>query len=136
MFNMKKYMPLASMATGLFTVCATSVAFADGGIGGVASKVTTTLGNVGTLMVAISYLAGFGFLTFGIIKFKQHKDNPNQIPLGTPMIMTIIGAALLFTGAFIKPIGETFGLSPEGAGGFQGAGAANVPGGGAASAGG
>jgi intracellular multiplication protein IcmD len=30
------------------------------------------------------------------MKFKQHKDNPTQTPIGTPIALVFIAAALLF----------------------------------------
>jgi len=127
----KKYKLLFAIVAGL---AITGVAFAEGtaggdGIGGIATKVTDTLASVGKMMVAISYLAGFGFLTFGVLKFKQHKDNPTQVTLGTPIVMTLIGAVLVFIGGFIAPLGETFGLKKEDVGGFSGSGTDNIPGG-------
>ena len=48
------------------------------------------------LITAGSYLAGLGFSIGAIMKFKQHKDNPTQIPIGTPIALEVAGAALLF----------------------------------------
>jgi intracellular multiplication protein IcmD len=112
---LKKYQKSLLLLAFLSVV---SFAFAEDavGISGVANKLTTTIASVGKMMVALSYLAGFGFLTFGVLKFKQHKDNPSQVPLGTPIVMTLIGAVLVFIGGFIAPLGETFGLKKEDAG--------------------
>jgi len=129
--KISKYKFLSMVLIGLSMTTLVFATPAPGGIGGIASSVTTTLGEIGKLMVAISYLAGFGFLTFGVLKFKQHKDNPSQVPLGTPVVMTLIGAVLVFIGGFIKPLGETLGVDSNSAGGFTGGGAANIPGGGA-----
>ena len=52
--------------------------------------------NVTKLITAGSYLAGLGFSIGAIMKFKQHKDNPTQVPIGTPVALMFIGAALLF----------------------------------------
>lgn len=91
-------------------------------IGGIAGNVTTTLFSIGKLMVAVAYVAGFGFLMFGVLKLKQHRDNPSQIPLGTPIVMILIGVVLVFIGGFIAPLGETLGVDTdtEGAGSYTG----------------
>jgi len=117
----KKLLLILIMLSGLVI---TSLAFADSGksLGGIADSVTTTIGSVGKMLVAISYLAGFGFLTFGVLKFKQHKDNPTQVTLGTPIVMTLIGAVLVFIGGFIAPLGQTFGVDSNAVGGFTGTG--------------
>jgi intracellular multiplication protein IcmD len=42
-------------------------------------------------------VAGLGFLIASLLKFKQHKENPTQVPIGTPIAMVIVGVALLYT---------------------------------------
>jgi len=42
-----------------------------------------------------------------IAKFKQHKDNPTQIPIGTPIALLFIGAALLFLPTILQIAGGT-----------------------------
>lgn len=113
----KKYQRALLILCGLFL--ATSVFAQDQNIGTIAAGVTTTLGSVGKLMVAIAYLAGFGFLMFGILKFKQHKDNPQQVTLGVPIVMTIIGSVLLFVGSFIAPLGASLGIDTTKSGEFE-----------------
>ncbi len=65
-------------------------------IGNVATKITSTFGSLAKLMTAGCYLAGIGFSVGAIMKFKQHKDNPTQIPLSTPMVLLFVGIALIF----------------------------------------
>lgn len=64
--------------------------------GGMAGKITDSFAGVVKLITAGSYIAGIGFSLGAIMKFKQHKDNPTQIPIGTPISMVFIAAALLF----------------------------------------
>lgn len=98
------------------------------GLGGIAQNITKSFEDLGKLMIAVSYLAGIGFAIAAIFKFKQHKDNPTQIPLGTPIALLVIGIALVFLPAFFGPAGETvFGDKAE-AGGFTGEGASQLPG--------
>ena len=113
----KKYRGPLLVLCGLLV---TGLAFAQTkDIGAIAEGVTDTLGNIGKLMVAIAYLAGFGFLMFGILKFKQHKDNPQQVTLGVPIVMTIIGSVLLFVGSFIAPLGASLGIDTTKSGEFE-----------------
>lgn len=65
-------------------------------IGGVASLITQSFRNIARLITAASYLSGLGFAIGAIMKFKQHKDNPTQIPIGTPIALLFIASALLF----------------------------------------
>lgn len=84
------------------------------GIGGVAAKVTTNLANIARLITAGSYVAGMAFVVGAIVKFKAHKDNPTQIPIGTPIALLFVGAALIFAPTVFKVSGQTlFGTSGE-----------------------
>lgn len=67
----------------------------------------SSYGNIAKLINASSYVAGFGFALGAILKFKQHKDNPTQIPIGTPIALVFIAAALLFLPSIISSTGTT-----------------------------
>jgi intracellular multiplication protein IcmD len=51
---------------------------------------------VGETVTGGSYVAGLAFAVGAVMKFKQHKDNPTQVPIGTPVTLVAIAAALLF----------------------------------------
>lgn len=76
-------------------------------LGGVASSITGSFNSVTKLITAGSYLAGLGFSISAIMKFKQHKDNPTQITVGTPIALLFIAAALLFLPSVLNVAGET-----------------------------
>lgn len=65
-------------------------------LGTMAESITGSFTNVSKLITAGSYVAGLGFSIGAIMKFKQHKDNPTQIPIGTPAALTAVAASLLF----------------------------------------
>ena len=92
------------------------------GLAGVANKVTQGVGTIVSAISAAAYLAGIGFGLGSILKFKQHKDNPTQIPVGTPIAMLFIAVALVFLPSIIKMTGQTL-FGEEGhAGGAKGSG--------------
>lgn len=80
------YLVLPSLATAATTSSA----------GSMASSIEGSFSNLSKIITAGSYLAGLGFSIGAIIKFKQHKDNPTQTPIGTPIALVFIAAALLF----------------------------------------
>ncbi|HSW69641.1 MAG TPA: type IV secretion protein IcmD [Gammaproteobacteria bacterium] len=99
---------------GAFLYLCVEVAFATsgaetggGGIGKVASNVTGNLADIAKLITAGSYVAGFGFAVGAIVKFKAHKDTPQQIPLGQPIAFLFVGAALIFIPSVFKTTGTT-----------------------------
>lgn len=106
----------------LFLFC--GIAYAEStssnNIGAVATNITGNFTALGKLMIAIAYLSGFGFSVAAIFKFKQHKDNPTQIPLGTPIALLVVGIVLIFMPGLLQVGGATAGLGT--AGGFTGEG--------------
>lgn len=76
-------------------------------IGDIASLITQSFTNLAKLITASSYLAGLGFSIGAIMKFKQHKDNPTQIPVGTPVALLFIASALLFLPSILGITGQT-----------------------------
>lgn len=86
-------------------------------LGTVASTVYGTFRPVTQLITAVSYVTGLGFALGAITKFKQHKDNPTQIPIATPITLVGVAAALLFLPTVLGVTGKTlFGDSYKTAG--------------------
>ena len=108
--------------------CMTIVYSAD--LGTIAMSITDSFESVGRLMIALAYLAGIGFGISSVFKFKQHKDNPTQIPIGTPFALFGVSCILIFLPGIYQPAGSTI-FGKEGmarAGGFHGEGALMMPG--------
>jgi hypothetical protein len=78
------------------TTTTTTTTATSGGLQDVASTMTTSFGNLAELLTASSYLAGLGFSIGATLKFKQHEDNPTQIPVATPIALLYVAAALIF----------------------------------------
>lgn len=99
-------------------------------LGSIALSITDSFESVGKLMIALAYLSGIGFGISAVFKFKQHKDNPTQIPIGTPFALFGVSCALIFLPGIYQPAGNTiFGKdSAARAGGFHGDGAMIMPG--------
>ena len=68
-------------------------------LGNMASSITGTFANVGKAITGGSYIAGLAFSIGAIMKFKQHKDNPTQIPIGTPISLVFIITGFTMFGA-------------------------------------
>jgi len=66
-----------------------------------------TQSNIEQLISRLSYVAGLGFIASAIFKFKQHKDNPNQIHIGQPVALLFIAAALLIIPSIFQSTGTT-----------------------------
>jgi intracellular multiplication protein IcmD len=106
----KQYSRLACglMVFGLMLV--SEAVFAQspsGSIGAVAKQVVASFQDLAKLITAVSYVAGMGFAIGAIMKFKMHKDNPTQVPIGTPIALIFIAAALIFLPTIFKVAGDT-----------------------------
>lgn len=127
-----KFVSVKLTNNGIKTLCLVAVAsllffadcaFADAGkgsVGDLASNVLDSMSNLAKLITAGSYVAGFGFAMGAILKFKAHKDNPQQIPIGTPIALLFIGAALIFIPAIFGTAGMTIFKSTTNTGGVSG----------------
>ena len=114
----KKYLLVAAQTSLLSLATVLTLAQEDAaaasGIGKIAKSIEGNLQAVGSLIAQVAFVAGLGFFVSAVFKFKQHKDNPTQVPIGTPMSMLGISAALMFMGNFISPLGETLFGAGEG----------------------
>jgi len=63
--------------------------------------------NLTFLTTSASEVAGLAFSLAALVKFEQHKDNPTQIPVGTPIALLFIAAALLFMPTVLSVTGTT-----------------------------
>ncbi len=76
-------------------------------LGSVADNVIETLDSMAKLITAAAYVLGMGFGVASVMKFKQHKDNPTQIPIGTPMALLFVSASLIFLPTIFGIAGQT-----------------------------
>ena len=77
-------------------------------LGTLAGNIRGTFAHIAELMIGIAYISGIGFFIAAIFKFKQHKDNPTQIPMGTPVALLMIAVCLVFLPYIITASGKTF----------------------------
>ena len=123
-FNLTKLAKVAGVVVPLTLFVGEAFAQAAGAgssnLGNLASNITGSFQQIGALILAIAFVGGLGFTMAAIFKFKQHKDNPTQIPLGTPIAMLAIGIVLMFLPGIISPAGQTLfgGGATSAAGGF------------------
>ena len=112
---MKKKLVTSMKFLSLFLFSGAALAVGGGSdltIGGMASSITSSFENLSKLITASSYLGGLAFAIGAIMKFKQHKDNPTQIQIGTPIALVFIASALLFLPSILDVASATmFGSS-------------------------
>lgn len=107
----KVLMPLLMITVGFYAADALATGQS---IGDIAKTASTSLENVLKLVTGASYLAGFGLTIGSLFKFKAHKENPTQKPLGECIVVLIIGIALIFLPSLITTGGATLGVTSAG----------------------
>lgn len=104
---LKNIKPWLISVMGFITLLLISQEAAAITLGNMASSIDSTFASIGDAITGGSYVAGLAFSIGAIMKFKQHKDNPTQIPIGTPISLVFIAAALLFLPSVLSVAGYT-----------------------------
>lgn len=89
-------------------------------LGDMALTITKSFEGLAKLITAGAYMAGIGFVMASMLKFKAHKDNPTQIPIGTPIALLFVGSALIFLPHIFVIAGYTIFGGTSGAAGISG----------------
>lgn len=98
------------IGAGLFATAAYASAIGTAppnSIGYVADNVNSSLGHIFQMAMAVAYLAGGAFFISGFHKLKQHKDNPQQVPVTTGITMLCLGIGLIFIPTLLGSGGAT-----------------------------
>ncbi len=113
---MKKLTVKTQLGIGILLLGAANVAFSAGNLADIASGIKTQASALATALSVVSYLAGVGFAMAGILQFKAHKENPQQVPLSKPVVMILVAASLVFLPTVINVAGASlFGGTPSNA---------------------
>jgi intracellular multiplication protein IcmD len=108
--NFKKYFRYLASVGIIFSAniaLAQSSTSTNGGLGQIAKNITNSISDIAVLIISISILAGLGFGVASAFKFKQHKDNPTQVPLGQPLTLLAIAVMLLWLPYILQQAGAT-----------------------------
>lgn len=100
-------------------------------IGTVSDNIVFSFKNIAYFMIATAFLMGLGLGIASIFKFKQHKDNPTQVPIGTPIVMLFLSAGLVFLPGIYHPLGISIFNDTDVnkyTGGFSGESSSTMPG--------
>lgn len=109
MINYKKNKLIKKSLKCLFLLGSVFAAnsYATSTIGDLATNVTKSIGQLTQLVTAGAYVGGTAMFLIAIFQFRQHKENPSQVPLSKPMMFLAIAGALLFLPSLIQVTGQT-----------------------------
>jgi len=99
----------AAMTTGM--MLSTTSAHATGGnnFGSIASNINDSIATLPGLVSALAYLFGVLLAVLGIMKIKDHVENPTQTPLKDGAIRLAVGGALFALPIVLEAMFETIG---------------------------
>ncbi|OGT51647.1 MAG: hypothetical protein A3E84_03755 [Gammaproteobacteria bacterium RIFCSPHIGHO2_12_FULL_42_13] len=103
-----------------FPGMASAEAEAGTNLSAISTNLTGAFAQIARMLTAGAYLAGAAFALGAIMKFKQHKDNPQQIPIGQPIALIFIAAALMFLPTLYSVAGKSLFGTAEGKGALSG----------------
>lgn len=113
MFNKTKlsYYKLGAALTAGVMVGSSSAAFAANNFSSIASNINTSLVSLPGLISALAYLFGTLLMVLGILKIKDHVENPSQTHLKDGAIRLLAGGALFALPIIMEAAFRTTGSS-------------------------
>lgn len=71
-----------------------AVCFADT-LGDVSRSALVSVRGLSKVMSAICYVAGVGFFIGGLLQYKYHRENPQQVRISAPIVLIILGVCFI-----------------------------------------
>jgi hypothetical protein len=76
-------------------------------LGDLANNVSSQSTPWDILLTAVPYLIGLSFTVSGVIKLKNHREAPQQVPLSAPIILMTVGSFLIYFPSTVSMVGGT-----------------------------
>ena len=92
----------------LLVISAISSAEEPQDIFSVITQFAEDMSSIKTLIVYFGGVIGLAMLFAGLLKLKQHKDNPTQVPIGTPLVLMAIASLMIFLSSLTQVAEDTF----------------------------
>lgn len=105
----------AVMTTGMLVGSAGS-AHAANNFGSIASNITDSIADLPGLLSALAYMFGILLGVLGVMKIKDHVENPSQTPLKDGAIRLAAGGALFALPIIFEAMSETVAIGGAGTG--------------------
>lgn len=96
----------AALTTGMLT---SGSAFAGNNFGSVANNINTSIASLPGLLTGLSYMFGILLGVLGIMKIKDHVENPSQTPLKDGAVRLAAGGALFALPIMFESMFNTIG---------------------------
>ncbi len=104
----------AAMTLGMLTTAGD--ANAANNFGSIANNINTSISSLPGLISALAYLFGILLAVLGVMKIKDHVENPTQTPLKDGAIRLLAGGALFAIPILLEAMSETLDAGGAGSG--------------------
>ena len=105
----KSYNKMGAMMVAGMVSANSSDAFAGNNFSKISENITTSIADLPGLLSAMSYLFGILLGVLGVMKIKDHVENPTQTPLKDGAIRLAAGGALFALPILFEAMSETLG---------------------------
>lgn len=105
----------AAVTVGMMVASTDARAGGTGGMADVTDNIVTSTSNLPNLISIVAYIAGLAMAVFGIMKIKEHVDNPGQVKLKDGIIRLGVGGALLVLPFILNVMSDTISAGNAGA---------------------
>lgn len=105
----------AAMTLGMMATSGEAEAAANN-FGSIASNINTSISSLPGLISALAYLFGILLAVLGVMKIKDHVENPTQTPLKDGAIRLLAGGMLFAIPILLEAMAETLDSNNQGSG--------------------
>jgi len=109
-FSLNSRLLMSALLAILLSLVLAHDAAASGGIAGMGLQLQQQIGSLTALIGAASFIVGLVFGASGLMKFKQHSENPQGTPISHAMVRILVAGALISLPSILgTSIGTLFG---------------------------
>ena len=106
----------AAMTLGMLATSTDANAAAVNNFGSIAGNINTSISSLPGLVAALAYLFGVLLAVLGVLKIKDHVENPTQTPLKDGAIRLLAGGMLFAVPVLLEAMSETLDAGGTGSG--------------------
>ena len=106
----------AAMTLGMLATSTDANAAAVNNFGSIAGNINTSISSLPGLVAALAYLFGVLLAVLGVLKIKDHVENPTQTPLKDGAIRLLAGGMLFAVPSLLEAMSETLDAGGTGSG--------------------
>lgn len=111
----KTYYTIGAGMTAGILAASSGTAHATNNFNAIASNITSSIADLPGLLAGLSYMFGLLLAVLGIMKIKDHVENPSQTPLKDGAIRLLAGGALFALPIISDAMFQTVGNSADAA---------------------